>query len=60
MVTKAIEAKSTEMNADEMKEYLEIKAMLERDKDKIMQDAAILAFKFRQASKSSTRFNGRK
>lgn len=36
--------KSEEMNAEDMKEYLEAKAMLERNKDRIMQDATILAF----------------
>ncbi len=45
--------KSEEMNAEDMKEYLEAKAMLERNKDRIMQDATILAFKYRQALKQT-------
>ena len=53
MATKAPTPKSEEMNAEEMEEYLAAKAMLERNKDRIMQDATILAFKYRQALKHS-------
>jgi len=49
MVTKPIETNSAEMSAEEMAEVLEIKAMLERNKDKIMQEADILAHKYKMA-----------
>ena len=47
MATNTPTTKSDEMNAEEMNEYIEAKAMLERNKDRIMQDVAILAFKYR-------------
>ena len=53
MATNAPTTKSEEMSAEEMKEYLEAKAMLERNKDRIMQDTTILAFKYRQALKQT-------
>jgi len=49
MVTKPLETNSAEMSAEEMAEVLEIKAMLERNKDKIMQEADILAHKYKMA-----------
>lgn len=53
MATNASITKSEEMNAEEMKEYLEAKEMLERNKDKIKQDVAVLSFKYRQALKQT-------
>ena len=45
MATKPQDFDTTEMSAEEMKEYLEAKEMLIRDRDKIMADVAILSFK---------------
>lgn len=55
MVTKAPITKSEEMSAEEMKEFMEAKAMLERNKARIMQDASILAYKYKQALKRVSR-----